>query len=47
MAILRQLTAAPPISHTLSKVIASDHTLVEKPRKVGAYSGRSGLFGYD
>jgi hypothetical protein len=36
MGILRQLTPVPPVSHTLSRVVSSDHTLIGKPLSVTA-----------
>ena len=42
MAMFQQLTPAPPVAHTLSRVVASDHTLIRIPRNVRVHSGPSG-----
>jgi hypothetical protein len=43
IATLRQLTRAPPVAHTLSRVVASDHTPIGIPRNVNVHAGPSGL----
>jgi len=42
MEILHQLTPAPPVAHTLSRVVASDHTPIGIPRNVRGRPGPSG-----
>ena len=42
IAILRQLTPASPVAHTLSRVVASDHTPIGIPRNVRVHPGPSG-----
>jgi hypothetical protein len=39
---LRQLTPAPPVAHTLSRVVASDHTPIGIRRNVRVHPGPSG-----
>jgi hypothetical protein len=40
--MLRQLTPAPPVAHTLSRVVASDHTPIGIRRNVRVHPGPSG-----
>jgi len=42
MGMLRQLTLAPPVAHTLSRVVASDHTPIGIRRNVRVHPGPSG-----
>jgi hypothetical protein len=42
MGIFRKLTPAPPVAHTLSGVVASDHTPIGIPRNVKVHPGPSG-----
>jgi hypothetical protein len=41
-AMFQQLTPAPPVAHTLSRVVASDHTPIRIPRNVRVHPGPSG-----
>ena len=40
--MFQQLTPAPPVAHTLSRVVASDHTPIRIPRNVRVHPGPTG-----